>query len=205
MGGATAAPAPVPLEPAALVAAVEQRLLDSPVRLRYRVTAEGAFSADIDGVVRMAVDSTRITGDGSFGGADVALRLDASDDSVRVGSPRGESASPTPGRLREAVAIGLVRMGVLHNLARLTAGALPDHAEGGVGEWVVLHGVERDSSAAPEPNRVGVRFEIHVSGTHTADAVLWIDASTLLPVRREQIVRFPGGSMTVVEHFEPEG
>jgi hypothetical protein len=44
-----------------------------------------------------------------------------------------------------------------------------------------------------------------VSGTHTADAVLWIDVSTLLPVRREQIVRFPGGSMTVVEHFEPEG
>jgi hypothetical protein len=24
-------------------------------------------------------------------------------------------------------------------------------------------------------------------------------------MRREQIVRFPGGSMTVVEHFEPEG
>jgi hypothetical protein len=35
--------------------------------------------------------------------------------------------------------------------------------------------------------------------------VVWIAESTLLPVRREQIVRFPGGSMTVVEHFEREG
>jgi hypothetical protein len=49
---------------------------------------------------------------------------------------------------------------------------------------------------------LALRFSIHVSGQHVADATLWIDAVSGLPVYREQTVTFPGGRMLVTESYE---
>ncbi|MBA2670696.1 MAG: hypothetical protein H0U67_10020, partial [Gemmatimonadetes bacterium] len=58
------------------------------------------------------------------------------------------------------------------------------------------------TTVAPHIDWVGVRFDIHVSGTRIAEAVLWIHRTTGVPVRREQVVNFPGGSMSVVEEYD---
>lgn len=190
-------------DPALVIQGLEARLLDEPLRLRFRVSSEGAFSAAIEGALRIMPDSAELIGDGTFGGAPVSLQLVTADDSVRVRSPQRSFSEPAPPALREALVIGLVRMGVLHNLARLTGGALPDHAEGGVREWVELREVRRDT-AAGEAGTEALRFDIHVSGARMAEALLLVDTNTGLPVRREQVVSFPGGSMTVVEEYEVE-
>jgi hypothetical protein len=89
--------------------------------------------------------------------------------------------------------IGFVRMGILHNLARLVAGAGPDHADGGVADWVVLseHGVTADDATS--------HFAIQVAGQPAGNASLEFDGERLL--RREQSVDFPGGTMSVTEEY----
>jgi hypothetical protein len=189
-------------EPAAIIEALEARLLSEPVRLRYRVTSSGAFAAELDGILDLSDHSSQLSASGTFGDSPVSLHLAAGSDSMRIESPQGARSEPTPPQLRQSLAIGLVRMGVLHNLARLTGGLAPDHADGGVREWVELREIRADTADAPHTEWLGLRFDIHVSGTRTAEATLWIHRTTGLPMRREQVVRFPGGSMSVVEEYD---
>jgi carbonic anhydrase len=188
-------------EAAALLASAEARLLSNPMDLRFRVTAEGAFAAELEGVLRIDGHAVFLAADGGFGGAPVRLQLRAEGDSMRIVSPRGDSVASTPPQLREALVIGFTRMGILHNLARLTGGLEPDRAGGGVREWVEVQQVRLDLGAAAA-GEIAVRFDIHVGGARTAEATLWFDADTGAPIRREQVVRFPGGEMRVEERYE---
>ena len=90
-------------------------------------------------------------------------------------------------------------MGVLHNIAMLSGGAPPDHANGGVDDWVKT--VEHRH---PEGSGSGVMFDLVVDGTPSGSATLWIDEQGQ-PLRREQRVDFPEGTMIVVERYEDLG
>lgn len=91
--------------------------------------------------------------------------------------------------------IGLTRMGILHNLARLIAEAAPDHADSGVREWATV-----DDFAADPEDPAALSFAITVAGTPAATARLQLDAAGL-PLLRQQTVRFPGGEMRVTERY----
>ena len=41
-----------------------------------------------------------------------------------------------PIHLEEAMIVGFVRMGLFHNIVRLSGGYCPDRAEGGIGDWI---------------------------------------------------------------------
>jgi hypothetical protein len=104
-----------------------------------------------------------------------------------------------PAHVREAMLIGMARMGLLHNLARLVAAMPPDRAAGGVTDWVRAEDIgwvsPVEGSAGP-----GVRFRILVAGQDADDAELWLDEAGF-PLRRDQTVRFPQGDMRVREEF----
>jgi hypothetical protein len=107
--------------------------------------------------------------------------------------------------LKEALLLGLTRMGLLHNLARLTANAPPDHADVGVREWVTLSSFASDrtdpvNAPIPETFRHGISFELTVAEQRAGSAVLEIDAHGR-PVIRRQTVEFPAGRMRVVERY----
>src|SRR5690606_29242932 len=111
---------------------------------------------------------------------DARLRL-VSDGTRMVGGRSAEVGfdEPTAPALREALAVGFMRMGLLHNVARLFAGAAPDHAEGGVTDWVEVHGLEwlpeqPVSGLAARP----LRFTVRVDGIDTAEAVLFLHKAT---------------------------
>ncbi len=196
---------PRPPEPAALGAApdvqfrtLEDRLLGARVvRLAFQITSEGAFVADLRGELEVVAASgeIRLTATGDFGGqpADLGLRSDGQE--LEVGNGSNRKTMPAPAELKEALLIGLTRMGILHNLARLTAAAPPDHAEGGVREWVVV-----DSFAVDTLDRAAIDFEITVAGKPSGSASLAID-SRGGPVARRQTVRFAEGEMRVVERY----
>ncbi len=140
--------------------------------------------------------------DGAFGDKPMQLLLKSDGNTMTGGNGMRTFSSEEPPALREALVIGLTRMGLLHNLARLTANAPPGRAEGGVREFVEVRDIV-DSEAAPVVDNARVlSLSIYVSDTNVADATLHADARTGLPIRREQTVRFPGGSMTVVEEYE---
>ncbi len=108
---------------------------------------------------------------GYLGGQPVELRLMAGADAFSYGSGPELAKGDVPPHLREALLVGLTRMGILHNLACLTGNAAPDHADGGVEAWVTVGSFQR-----PDGELGG-------------------------PLTRRQTVRFPMGEMRVVERY----
>jgi hypothetical protein len=170
----------------------------SQVVLAFHVTAEGAFTADLAGrLVIRGDDVLTLEATGHFGGRPVELAVEAAEGRMVGGNGAETFDTTTPPALREAVVVGITRMGVLHNLARLVAGAPPDHADGGVREWVVTHSF---AWAEGQEAERGVNFALTVAGEPSGEATLWLDAQGA-PALREQVVRFPGGEMRVTERY----
>ncbi|MFN2167109.1 MAG: hypothetical protein ACK2U9_12710 [Anaerolineae bacterium] len=193
----------LPGDPAEALARLEAQLLASPaVSVDYIVRASGAFDSDLAGRLELAPDRLRLDGRGEFGDspADLALTQTAE----RLAGSNGEAGFDLPAApaTEAALIVGLVRMGILHNLARLVAGRPPDHADGGAAEWVTVHDVawEAVRNWDSGPAR-GLSFRIRVSGTDSGHATLWLSLADGLPTAREQTVRFPGGEMQVLERY----
>lgn len=198
-----AASQPIAPESAAdALAALEARLLTEPGTVHYHVTSEGAFASDLTGIVEMTGDYVGLTAEGDFGGTPTQLQLTVLDGEVEMVVGGEKTTVPQPPALREAVVLGMTRMGLLHNLARLTAFGLPDHAEGGVAEWIEPHSERWGPTEQVEGVEArALRFALVVAGDEMAEATLWLDTATGLPVRRDQTTHFPGGTMTVVERY----
>lgn len=183
-----------PGDPGATFADLEDRLLSArSVSFDYHVTAEGAIEADIEGHVEIVADgSATLSGEGSFAGRPVDLSLLAEGDRFQYSNGTTRAAGGQPEQLRESLLIGLTRMGVLHNLARLVSGSPPDHAEGGVREWVTVSSFAADDAA--------VSFDISVAGEPAGSAALELDEAGLPAVRRQTVV-FEEGEMQVTETY----
>ena len=183
---------------------LEQHLLGlSSLTMTTRVTSEGAFESSLAGAISLERGNiASIDVEGSFGGS-VGLRLSSDGSRLTGGSAAGEFDMVPPDGLNEAIIIGMTRMGILHNLARLVGGQPPDHMEGGVREWVQV--VDVESSADEDGDgRPLLRFDfgLVVAGQPSGTASLWIDAASRLPLRREQTVQFETGEMKVIEVYE---
>lgn len=173
---------------------VESRLLAAnTLQVQYTARAVGAFSAEINGVLSISTDNVvTLSGNGSFGDQPVALHLLADEFRLTGGNGANTFEQTLPAELKAALILGLTRMGIMHNLARLTAAQAPDHADGGVALWVQATDFSWTDQA--------VSFGIVVSGERTAEASLTFDGQGL-PLRRTQEVSFPGGSMQVIEEY----
>lgn len=202
---AAAAPADERSEaPETTFSGLERRLGQTPWRLRYALEAEGAVVASLVGSMSLA-DEVELEVAGHFAGAEHDLRLWTQGDRLH-GGPAGAPTLdlPRPPELAPALVIGMTRMGLMHNVAMLVGGAAPDHADGGVSEWVRARDLQRVTAsrdAAAAADSTGLRFDIEVSGQRTARATLWLDAHGL-PTHREVTVEFPEGQMRVVERYE---
>ncbi len=184
-------------DPAAAFAQLEARLLAADsLSLDFHITAEGALAADLRGKLWSVGNHTlHLFAQGEFGGEPVTVGLFAEDGNMALGSADELTATARPRHLAEAVLLGLTRMGILHNLARLTGDAAPDHADGGVRDWVTVG----DFAAAGEAP-AALSFAITVAGIPAATARLELDDAGL-PRLRQQTVQFPGGEMRVTERY----
>ncbi len=196
--------APTQLDPAARMQALEARLLDATaVHVEFEISAsiDGAGAAG-DTTLRGVLSLDRsgrilLAAGGTFAGAVGEVHFECDGTTMRGTAGKGRFELPCAPELGPAVLLGLTRMGVLHNIARLWSARPPDHADGGVDEWVTTtaHARARDDS----DDALG--FEIAVDGQRVGSAVLELDAVGV-PHVREQVVDFPGGAMHVVERYE---
>jgi hypothetical protein len=189
--------APHSEDPEAAFQALEERLLNArAVKLAFHITAAGAVSADFHGTLEMEKGTgILLQGRGTFAGDSVDIELRSDNYQVELANRSGRTVTGTPRELREALLIGLCRMGILHNLARLTGYSLPDHAEGGVRDWVLV-----DSFTVDPQCNSGISFAIIAAGEPVGSAILEI-APAGQPVKRHQTVHFPTGEMRVVEQY----
>lgn len=191
----------------AAFAALEAQLLDAAVlRVDYVVTAEGAIGASLSGdLVTQKPSLAALRAHGDFAGESKLMQLSADGVQMRGGSGAATFSSAVPAALHEGLLLGLLRMGVLHNLAMLSAGAPPDATDGGVRDWVVPSAFAwLDSGPGDNAVERGLAFELSVNGSPAGEVRLWFDSVRNLPLRREQIVHFEHGDMRVTEHYDIE-
>jgi len=185
--------------------ALEERLLGaSSLRIRASITSEGAVASSLEGTLLLAdPDRASLDFEGTFEGEAASPHLISDGSILRGGQQHEPFAEAVPDHLHEGLLIGLTRMGLLHNLATLCGGEAPDHTDGTVREWVTWV-----DAAYGEPEEVGgvrarpITFVVTVDGEPRAEAALWFDETTGLPVERWQTVRFDEGEMRVVERYE---
>lgn len=187
---------------AALFARVEQRLLRAqPLHLVAALAAEGAVAAELTAELDIGEAAEHLSLQGTFANRPVTTQFRTSGGRLHI----GETDTERPAHNRRALLIGLTRMGLLHNAARLTAGQGPDHADSGVEEWVTTSGhVLGGRQLRAGRTLQAISFDVVVSGEVAGQATLWVDAETLAPVERRQTVHFPQGDMHVLERYEPQ-
>lgn len=173
----------------------------------FDVDASGSMSVKLSGTLALVdKNALALTAEGGFAGDHVRVELDSRSGDVNRSLTKGSSVSanrdPPAGALTEALVLGLTRMGVLHNLARLVGDEGVDRAQGGAGDWVKAVDVKEGG-----PDNVGgeachrVDFSIEVDGLKKGDASVCLSDSTALPLHRRQTVHFDSGDMTVTETF----
>jgi hypothetical protein len=196
---------PAPADPAQDLARIESELLGRDLQLRFDVESSGAVQARLVGEVRTKGVWLSLLATGTFAGKPVELALSADGERVKGGNGTAKLDVAQPPELEDAIIVGLTRMGILHNLAVLTSARPPDHAEGGVREWVRVTDVVAEARVTPEgltPDAQkrapdAMSFKIVVAGSEAGEATLWWDRETALPVERHLVVRFPTGVMHV--------
>lgn len=161
----------------ALFQTMERRLLARmPAQLEVVSHAEGAVQADATTQVSVG-PATRLHAQGTF-----------------LGKPFQKSFDqPTTPGLRDAVLLGLTRMGLLHNVANLSQDLPPEHADGTLRDWLQVAKFRRVKG--------GVAFSVLLDGKDVGPVTLLIDARSKLPRKRTQVVHFPGADMNVTETY----
>jgi len=178
------------------MAELEAKLLNAgQVILGFEISATGSVEAELEGTLALrGKEGIELAVTGSFGGEELDLILQNSDSQLLFGPADSPSAIEMPAAMREAVIIGLTRMGLLHNIVRLAGGSAPDHSDGGVAEWVTAQSVAKSADARR------ITFDIVVDGEPSGSAALRLDPFGMM-VKRDQTVAFPQGDMVVVENY----
>ena len=140
---------------------------------------------------------------GAFGGKDADALFTC--DGTRMRGGRAGQAfdmDAAPG-LREGIAVGFVRMGLTHDVARLAAGKTPDYIDGSVRSHLEIIG----PAHTPGESVRGAATEqwtwlLYVDHQKAADETLWLDARSGLPLKRRVVVHFPEGDMDVGEEYD---
>lgn len=189
--------------------ASEEILLTAPkLSAKFEIESQGENPAKLTGTLLLfSGNQLHLVSEGHFKSDQVQLTVDSRDPSGTNRSlTKGPSANshrdPPQAKLREAMVLGLTRMGLLHNLAVLTMDRPIDKAEGGFAEWVKP--LAPSDGHSDVINGVACRrvdFHIDVEGRDMGEASVCIADATGLPIHRKQTVHFPQGDMTVVESF----
>jgi hypothetical protein len=181
---------------AALLVDTEQKLLSTDfLTIESKIEATGAVEASVSVDVVVHEAKVRFEAHGTFAGKKFRASYVSDGTHTNLGFPPAAHA-------REAVLIGLTRMGLLHNVAVLMNRRPPDHAGGGVAKWVRARKVAfAQPRIGPAANESAVRFEIVVGGKKSGTAELRIHEARQVPLGRVQTVEFPSGTMTVKEIY----
>lgn len=201
-------PAPGGLSPAERLAFAEDVLRSSAVRGTFELDSHGAHESHFTGTLELTgSNALLLVAEGRRDGADVKLTLDSMSGEPNRSVSRGPSVSGHRGgataQLNDAVAIGLVRLGLLHDVALLSDDEMIAQAEGGVREYVVARDV-KDAG----PDQVDdepchrLDFIVAVEGKPKGEATVCFSDATSLVLQRRQTVHADSQDMTVTERFK---
>ena len=203
--GALAQETPAPEDPVQRIAQIEARLLAAQhVAIDASIESTGFIRSKLKGHSEWR-DRNRanLAYSGEFAGKPAELVL-ASDGRALEVHNGPDLRREAPGKeSNRAQLVGFVRMGLLHNLARLNAAQGPEHGGGGVDQWVSLDAF-RPTTYAQGSELEGATsfgFDFVIAGETAGSARLWLDPASGLPRRRVTTLYRPEGETTVVEEY----
>ncbi len=173
-----------------------ERALLGQDHIEFTVESSGAFESSFEGWMSRQTGELAMAAHGTWGSEPVVVSAETTRELLVLNTPTQVERLRREPFIATAVGVGLVRMGILHNLARLIDGKGPDHADGGVRDWVTAENIRFVNGG-----RDTVRFDILVDGEKSGVATVRVDPDSGLPVHRTQTVDFAAGSMTVVETY----
>ena len=204
-GGARGQEAPLPEEPDQLVKKLEARLIAARhVAIEATVQAEGLVSGKLAGRSEWQ-ERNRASANyrGQLGGKAAELKL-ASDGRVLELRGSEQVRREAPGKeSNRAELVGFVRMGLVHNLVRLSSAQAPEHGAGGLEDWLVLDAF-RPMTYAQDGDLQGAMsfgYDLLVADAVVGSVRLWLDPATGLPRRRLVIIASPQGESRVTEDY----
>lgn len=173
---------------------IETTLLSRPFMVNYSATGSGLADISLSGFLSFTLDSSMVfNAIYTFTGRNIAVSPNSKADIISLNSTEIDALYSRPPALKEAVVLGLTRMGIMHNLARISYNQLPERKIGNIKEWLTVERLiyHNDNSMS---------FNVMANGQNSASAKLWID-ETGLPLKRKQTVCFPQGKLRVIETF----
>ncbi len=212
LAGCASGPRPVPSSATATqrFELTERALLDGRhLTGTFEIDSKGENAAHMTGTIEFVEgNALHLVAEGNFKSDPVQLEVDSRDPTgILRTSTKGPSVSshrdPPAAKLREAVALGISRMGLLHNLALVSMDQNLERTGGGFPDFVKP--LEMKDGAAESINGEvcrRVEYVIQVDGQNMGEASLCIADANGLPLQRNQTVHFPTGDMTVVETFK---
>lgn len=188
-------------------------------RVKFRIEATGALTGTFEGEILFKKGSVMdYRTSGKFLGKDHRLFLLCDGSKLRGGSSSSEKSPfemDAPAGLRPGILIGMSRMGLMHNIARLAGNKPPDRIDGSVYQWLAVQNpayAKENPPDSPLPRAelkqkdkklIVVFYKLGVENEKNAgDVELWIDKKTNLPTFRTITVHFPQGDMFVTEKYE---
>jgi hypothetical protein len=194
-GAAGGAPSPAPADPTCAITALEDRLLAAPeVSLAFTVESTGAVPGVFTGSAHLrGATEAGLRAAGQIHGAPIALELVADQRAMRGHGANLGYDLPTPPDLNATLLRGLVRLGLIHQLAVLSAGSPPDGVDGALVATTHVEGLHTGTEGQ-------LVFDLRVGDALRARVELWLDDRGL-PRRRRQTVSSARGAITVVERY----
>ncbi len=190
---------------AELMAQLQTRLLNARrVVIEGDIQSRGAVFSALKGSAQVGErNHLSLAFSGQFGPRPAVLTLTADNRLQELGNGAERRSEPVAGENNRAVLVGVLRMGLLHNLARLSELKGPDHGGGDVQRWLTLDNFRPTTYilGGELEGTLSFGFDVLVDGAMSASARLWLDPVSGLPRRREQTVRFASGEMVVTENY----
>ncbi len=212
LAGCAAGPRPVPSTATAAqrFELTERALLEGRnLTGTFEIDSRGENAAHLTGTIELIDgNALHLVAEGNFKSDPVQLEVDSRDPTgILRTSTKGPSVSshrdPPAGKLREAVALGLARMGLLHNLALVSMDQNLERTGGGFADFAKT--LEMKEGAAESINGEvcrRVEYVLQVDGQNRGQASVCIADANGLPLQRNQTVHSATGDMTVVETFK---
>jgi len=157
---------------------MEEALLAQPVTGKTFSHAEGSVQVDLESTITVGPD-TKVVYKGNVMGKDVDSTWE----------------HPTTPELRDAMLIGITRMGLMQNIVLFTRDRPPANVEGHIREALTAH----DFAKAPGG---AISYKLKAGNREMADAVIKINSKSHYPMSRKMTVHLDNGDMKVSETYQ---
>ncbi len=173
----------------------------------FEVSATGAKTALLKGaLVLQGGNALKLVADGTYEKDTVHVELDSTSGMANRSLSKGPSASnhhePVGEALAEALLVKLVRLGLVHDLARLSSDEAPDSVSGGVKQWARATATKDAGSkkVGDEPCHA-VSYTLEIGGQVAGTGEVCISDATSLPLTRSATVHFGTGDLSATESY----